>query len=299
MRTGKILWGLILLIIGVLLLLSNFGLITFSWYNVVMWWPLLLIYWGIAAVTHTPEARLAGFLIFLLIAAGLITASVRFHWMQPAGQIGQEQALHEAWRSDVTQATFTLQSGAGEFVVDGSGAATSLVNAETQSPFGQYALTTTYVGTTANAVLSLSSDRLWSGMMMTNLRHRVAVQLNPLPLWTVIVETGASSLNLDLTDLKVTDLTVKSGASSLVAAIGDLVDKATVTVKTGASSVDLTIPASVGAKITTESGLSSRDFPGFAKQTDGTYQTPDFSSASKTVTIVLSAGVSSLSVTRQ
>jgi len=298
MQSGKILWGLILLLAGVLLLLDNLGVVAFSWYDIVIWWPLLLIYWGISAFTHTPGARVVGFLIFLLVAAGLITASVRYGWMQTVDTVGQTQELREVWQPVTTAATFTLQSGAGEFIVDGS-ATDSLVSANTITPFGQYDLSTTYTGTEASSVLSLSQSRPWQGMMMTRVQHRVLAHLNPNPIWTIVVESGAASINLDLTKLKVKDVTVKSGASSVEAALSDMVDHAIVTVKTGASSVDLTVPTTVGCKITTESGLSSLEFPGFVKQADGTYQTADYATAKKTIDISLAAGVSSLSVTQQ
>ncbi len=41
---SRIFWGLVLIIIGVLMFLKQFGIIYFHWYSLWQLWPLLLIF---------------------------------------------------------------------------------------------------------------------------------------------------------------------------------------------------------------------------------------------------------------
>lgn len=43
-RGGKVFWGLILILIGVLILLDNLGYLT---HDIIRFWPVLVIIWGI------------------------------------------------------------------------------------------------------------------------------------------------------------------------------------------------------------------------------------------------------------
>jgi hypothetical protein len=43
-RSSKLFWGLILIVLGGLVLLRNFGYLE---YDIVRFWPVLLIIWGI------------------------------------------------------------------------------------------------------------------------------------------------------------------------------------------------------------------------------------------------------------
>ena len=298
MRTGKMLWGLILLILGIALLLNTLGIATFSLSDLFVWWPLLLIYWGMAAFTKSPNARLAVFILFLVIAAGLITASSYYGWIDYSRHEVASQNLEKELSSDITSATFTLQSGAGNFSVTSTNS-NQLVTASAQTSFGEYKLETNQSGDHADVTLTMDDEGpFWHGMH-AHMVHDVTARLSTVPAWDVIVDSGAADVNLNLRDLIVQSVTVKSGASSVDIEMGDRADRATVTVKTGASSVNILIPTTVEGKIYADGGLSSHDFTGFVQQSDGSYETPNYAHATKRVDINLSAGVSSLTVRRQ
>ncbi|MGB8657861.1 MAG: DUF5668 domain-containing protein [Candidatus Zixiibacteriota bacterium] len=48
-KSGKIFWGLVLVVAGVLILLRNFGYLE---YDIVRFWPVLLILWGIKKLIY-------------------------------------------------------------------------------------------------------------------------------------------------------------------------------------------------------------------------------------------------------
>lgn len=297
MRNGAIFWGVILILIGVLFILQNFGLVVFDWSDIARWWPLLLIYWGIMAMTDRPGARWLGLFLFFLVAASLVLLSVQNGWADRP-EIATDQTLNESLKEGVTNASLLLQSGAGQFTIN-SVTGSDLVTAKSNTSFGEYQLATTYTGSQASAVLSLNQTNRHPNPMMGHMRNDLTVSLNTAPIWDITVESGASSIDLNLANLAVDNLVVKSGASAVEVALGDKSANSKVEIKTGASSVSLVIPTTVGAQITAASGLSSRDFSGFDAIGDNVYQTKDYSSAAKKMDIRLDAGVSSLEVKRR
>src|SRR5450759_5149685 len=48
MKYKHLFWGLILIAIGMLFILNNFGIIHFSWFSFWRLWPVFLLFWGIA-----------------------------------------------------------------------------------------------------------------------------------------------------------------------------------------------------------------------------------------------------------
>ncbi|MFC2114269.1 LiaI-LiaF-like domain-containing protein [Bacteroidota bacterium] len=59
----SIVWGFILIALGVLFLLSNMELIELHWHNIWHLWPALLIYLGISALPINNYYKLGFFLV--------------------------------------------------------------------------------------------------------------------------------------------------------------------------------------------------------------------------------------------
>ena len=111
------------------------------------------------------------------------------------------------------------------------------------------------------------------------------------------VDCGASQNDLDLTDLKVTDLTLKTGASGTMVRLPREAGLTNVRVEAGAASVRLKVPDGVAARIRTEMGLGSNaiDTRRFLLTGEG-YASSDFDSAPHRVDIKFAGGVGSFAV---
>ena len=109
--------------------------------------------------------------------------------------------------------------------------------------------------------------------------------------------TGACEARLNLSDLKVTALTVETGASSTDVQLPQNAGFTRVVVKTGASEVKLHVPQGVAATIRESSGLSGIkvDTSRFI-QNGHTYQSADYDSAANKVDISYEGGVGSLDI---
>jgi len=111
------------------------------------------------------------------------------------------------------------------------------------------------------------------------------------------LETGASQSELDLRDLKVTDLRVNTGASKTDLTLPANAGRTEVRVELGAASLDMVVPQEVAARIRSEHGAAAIEidttrFP----YSNGIYESTDFSSAQNKVDIMIQAGAGRVAV---
>lgn len=72
MKKGSIIWGIILILIGLLILLRSFNIIYFSWWHFWRLWPLALIITGISIIPMKTWIKTVAMLIVVAIGLGLI-----------------------------------------------------------------------------------------------------------------------------------------------------------------------------------------------------------------------------------
>jgi hypothetical protein len=109
--------------------------------------------------------------------------------------------------------------------------------------------------------------------------------------------TGACEAKLNLTDLKVVELSIETGASSTEVNLPQAAGYTRVLVKSGAAEVKLHIPQGVAAMIRETSGLSGIqvDTSRFI-QNGHTYQSADYDAAVNKVEISYEGGVGSVNI---
>ena len=123
------------------------------------------------------------------------------------------------------------------------------------------------------------------------------VSVNPNVPLQMAVEGGASEAWLDLSTLRVTDLSLKTGASSTRLALPGQAGHTQARIEAGAASVRIEVPAGVAARIHGVMGLGAlnvdeRRFPRRGSE----YQSDDFATAVNRVEIEISGGVGSVEV---
>jgi hypothetical protein len=123
------------------------------------------------------------------------------------------------------------------------------------------------------------------------------LKLNPAVPTTLRLETGASESTLRLTDLRIRDLSIRTGASSTVVDLPARAARTRVTVESGAAAVKLRVPEGVAARILIRAGLSGVHVDkGRFPASGGGYQSPDYETAENAVEIVAESGVGSIDV---
>ena len=117
-----------------------------------------------------------------------------------------------------------------------------------------------------------------------------------IPL-TLIVESGASALDIDLKDVLATHVELKTGASSsnvtMPARGVSLLD-----VEAGVASVNVRVPETTAARVRVREGVTAVkvDTNRFPRLDSGMYQSPNFDTASDRAEINVELGLGSISV---
>lgn len=118
-----------------------------------------------------------------------------------------------------------------------------------------------------------------------------------LPL-TLHIEAGATQLNLDLSDLRLTYAQIKTGASSTRLTLPARAGSTLVDIEAGAASMDIRVPEGVAARIRSKEGVLALnvDTKRFPPLGQGVYQSADYDQAANRVEVSLEAGLGSVRV---
>ena len=123
------------------------------------------------------------------------------------------------------------------------------------------------------------------------------VHLNrDIPL-SMKVESGASGTVIDLSDLKVTEFRLGTGASSSEVTLPANTGMTVAKIESGVASVKVRVPAGLAARVRVKSGLAGINVDGrFPKVGDGLYQSVDYDTAANRADIVIETGVGSVDI---
>ena len=299
MRAGRIFWGVFFIVIGGLLLLSKLNMMHIELGYLWKLWPLIFIFWGLSALTRSSSVKWLLFGITAVIAALFLFSAFHngrfaFHEMFSDGGPVETQHNTENYDSTITRATLKLDAGAGEYKI--SDTTSALIDASTQTRFGHYSFQAIKEDSIEH--ISMKMEGSSKGWHWGSMKNEVDLNLNTHPLWDMTFDLGAASIVMDLSPYNVSNARFDIGAASAKIKLGDRADTSHVDINAGASSIDIAIPSDAGCEIVADASLSGKDFPDFTKTADKTYRTGNFDTATKRIYINISAGVSSLKVTR-
>jgi hypothetical protein len=262
MKRGNIFWGVVLILLGGLFFLQAQGLISdvFGWF-----WPIALILLGIWVLG---QRFVPGFM---------------------GGESGEQFLIDLQAASKVA---LSFDHGAGSVQFTGG------------APLGAALCGTKATGMDFSS--SLNGDTLAvdidagpsfipfigpsGGIWQFQLTQEVPISIK--------VDAGATSLDFDLTDVKLAFLGVNTGASSLKVKLPANAGSTLVDVESGAASLEFNVPQGVAARIRFKQGASSSsiDLARFPLTDAGMYQSPEFETAANKVEINLEGGANSVNI---
>lgn len=305
---ARIMDGIGTLIVGFVLLGNTTGVISWGvWWTILTLWPVLLVAIGLGiigrAIEQTWVRALAPVVIWIAFAYAVATSLTGVGGIEPIRSLvpatGQSFDISKP-RHDVTRATFLLNGGAGDITI--AEAHGALVTASGRSPFGTPVLSVNRDGTNADVRFGLGNQKdsiLGSGFAAGS----VDIGLSDAVLWDAVLQAGATNLSADFTHVKLHGLTLRTGASGVNLKLGDVpraVTKDKVAVKAGVSTVNIAVPKDAAVRIVARDGLSSTNVVGdFARQGDGSWETPGFASESHAYEISIESGVGSVSIKQE
>jgi hypothetical protein len=264
MRTNRLFWGLLVLVIGLLLLLANLGLISFNFWQVIG--PLLLVAVGVWFLLGPRVGR---------------------------GKLETQQLSIPL--EDIREAEVEVNHGAGRMTVHSLAESGSFL----VGTFGGGVETKqNRTGSQLRLDLSVPPDLWMSFPWMTADRgFSWDFGFNPSVPLRLRFHTGAGEADLDLSQLNVKDLRLETGASSTRLIAPQAAGHTRIEIKSGAASVDVRVPEGVGARISVKSGLAGVDVDTrrFIRSGD-VYESSDYSTAQNRLEMYVETGVASISV---
>lgn len=290
---------LILLGAGLLLLLNNLGQVPWSiWRDLWIYWPLLLVLLGIEAFV---TGRVAwGTLVMLIILLPIVGLAVS------AGSLGatwtdatrpSPDRLTETLRQPLdgaTSASVAVEYGIGVLSVAPlpDSAETGLLASGEVFGHGGSRFQTRYELQGSRGVWQISPQD-HGGMAEPG---RLDLRLSKSVPLDLSIKSGVADTTLDLTDLRIPNLTLETGASRtrlLVPAHGETIAR----IEGGAASIEIVVPPNVAARILVDDGPNSIsiDQTRFPRQ-GNEYRSASFETATDRVTLRIAVGAARLTV---
>ncbi|WP_285007990.1 LiaF transmembrane domain-containing protein [Pedobacter faecalis] len=309
MKLDRVMWGIVLLFIGGVLLLENFGIIDFHWGNVWRFWPIFLIIAGVNILFGRGKSQ----------TGGIISIAILFAMLALLFYKGQQSPDNERWIGDrikedigaetevleemnfshpyesesARNTVLNIRGGGASFEL--KGATDSLIAVHVSKRSGRFSMETLQTDSTTTISFEKNGKSKWN---IGSGGEDVDFRLNTGPVWELNVNMGAGEVKFDLSDYKVRTFNIDGGAAALDIKLGSQLPIADLNVKTGVADVKIQIPQASGCRIKAKTGLSAKDFTGFVKIADGTYQTSNFDAAATKIFINLDGGLSSFEVRR-
>lgn len=318
MKLDRIIWGVLLLFIGGVLLLDNFGVIEFYWRNVWSFWPVFLIILGINILFNKNNSQTGNIISLAILVITLSFLFVKGQHKPDRNFWWDRDNVHididgEDWEDGADHAKlnyaepFTSGDEAKKTVLNISGGANTYeLKGETDSLFaadvsenrkGMKFMLRKDVTDSVNTI-NFKMNGKSNGRYFGGNGNSVDFYLNTQPTWEMNVAMGAGKVDFDLTKYKVRTFKFDGGAAGIDVKIGDLLPITDVTMKVGMADIKIEVPESVGCRVVTKTGFSSRDFDGFTKIKDGLYESPNYQSSTKKIFINLDGGFSNFEVKR-
>jgi hypothetical protein len=259
---GSLFWGIALIVLAALLLFSQQGWLKGDIFG--YFWPAIIVLFGI-------------WLLVGALSKGRSNAG------------GQNLSIPlESGRS----ARIKLDHAAGRLNIRGGASSSEVLN----GVFGTEVDVKSQMEADQLQVKVRNSPHYWAWFPGENLDWDIHLN-GEIPL-TLKIDSGASASTLDLTDLKVVELDINTGASSTEVSLPANAGITLVNIHSGAASVNIHIPAAVAARIRVKSGIASVnvDAVRFPRMDGGLYQSADYATSANHADITIDTGVGSVEI---
>ncbi len=294
-RHGGVAGPLILVAIGLALLLSNLGLLTWSAWDLLQLWPLLLMAVGIDLLVGrrtTAGAILAAVLITALLAGGLWLASSGYR--APGEPVGQtvEQPLQDMSKADVS-----LKPAVGDLSLSALDSTSKDLLTGGVHAYQQGTVTSHFslVGGTPTYVLEAQG----AGVIFPTFGRGPTwdLRLNPgLPI-SLTVEQGAGQMTLDFRGLQISNLKVNLGMGQITVTL-PAKGQYHAQIEGAIGDTTVILPEGLEAKIELNAALAARSVPAGFSHEGNLYVSSGYEAAADRVDLVIGEAIGNVSIER-
>mgnify|MGYP000558604134 CR=1 FL=1 len=302
MRISSLRWGILLLCIGLTFLANNLGYLDFNvWGSIITLWPVLIIAVGIEIIFRRTKLWFLSLASPLLIAAAFVYGVMaadrygdRYPFLSRRDDFGRRTKQFEFDRDDsLKKLNLDIDCAAGDFWL---GSNTSCLF-EADFEFYGREPKCRLKKSGDEATITVESGKPGRIRFFKTSKSAGDARLfvaDWLPL-QISLNSAASTIEMDLRELLLTDLDINTGASSIVLRFGQKSNKVSAKIESGASSVRLFIPREAGIMIDHDGALSSSNFADAGlKKIEGRYKSDNYETAECRIELNIDSGVSSI-----
>lgn len=292
---GRLFFGFIILSLGLFYLAKNTGHLPLDLnINMFQLWPLLIITLGLSLLSGRGlVSNSIGILTFCI--ASIIVAILLFNggssgvveWKNVPIEIEKEEGINFAAIHIITGVSEINIKGGSEKLVEGN----------FQTDFMKLQKSSKVENKAQKVKIEIQKDDDWY-KFLNNRGNRMDINLDSQVPMDLYFETGAAKARIDLSDVMVRTLDIKTGVSSLDLILGDKMEKTDVKLEAGVSEIKISLPKTVGARIKIDSGISLKELNDFEKTGEKEYQTSNYDLADKKIEMDLDIGITDLKINR-
>jgi hypothetical protein len=298
MRRGGIVGPVILIGAGVVFLLTNLGLVGWNvWEALFRLWPVLLIAVGLDILVgrHSILGSLLVVVLLLGVLAFAITSS------GPVTAVGQQLTSEQISQplEGATQGNVEISSGIADLRISAADEDAGLIEGQVALNQGENIRQDhNKAGDTMHFTLRNEGvpAAWWPGRIGQNNGGKVwDLKLSrDVPL-TLRVDNGVGRTQIDLLQLKVTELDVHGGVGQSTVTLPRQ-GKVTATVDAGIGEVIVIVPAGMSARIRADGGLGQTRVQGDFQHNGNEYVSPGYDNATDRVDLQVHGGIGSVTV---
>ncbi len=298
-KSGQLFWGFLFLTVGVLFLLERNDFYLSIPNEIITYWPLLIILWGVAIIVKGTILKPIVSVISAVFLGVFLFGSIFGDSYPNDNGNNIEQGIttatfFEDYRDSIEYATLSLRTGASKIKI--SGTTDKLISGSSSGISNSFNFKTRYRDNSARIVLRHIKDDF---NLFDNDSHRkLDFSLNANPVWNIDLEVGAATMKMDLSNYKVSKFNIKTGATTTDLKFGDREETIKVNIEMGAATMKISIPQKSACQIKGDMVMVAKDLDGFENIGKKRYQTENFNSANNRIYINFDGGVSTLKVKR-
>lgn len=292
MKSNGQVGGLLLILIGAFWLLTNYGVINWSIFNVIFHlWPLILIVIGINIIFKSKSLiRYITWGLFFIII--ILFGFYNQYNFESDLVLGSNSDVSIENRSETTSGKLDLKIGGGN--IDIRSTKDKLIKARIPKSRIQKKVKFSNDNTKADIDIEQQSEHISFGSKKD---YDYDLELNESLLWNLDIDTGAVNGTMDFTNLKVEKLDIDMGVSNLNLLFGDKQEKTKVDIDGGIANLEITIPENLGVRIEIDGGLKNTNINKLGwRKTGGQYISPNYDEAKKKLEIDVDTGIGKLDV---
>lgn len=266
--------------IGGILLGNTLGWVPWNvWWQVLALWPVLLITAGLsilgASLGHSWIKVLSGALVLAALGYAVLVSTPGYG-LTPLTLGGSESFDLSQPVGNATTGSLNIATGASRITVSETSGTT--VTFAGDSPFGEPRVESSVQGSSARVDFALAQG---TPVVVGSTGARLDIKVPTRPEWDLEIDSGASTLDADLSALDVASVTLKTGVSTNTLRLGAPVrGDSELLVNSGVATIDVLVPRGVPVRIESAGGLVGRQIDRlFVRTDDGGWQNAEYAQA--------------------